>query len=241
MIRFNNPGAVIEDNLRSEALRSLLNKTGNLEVLLDLGCGPKPYAHIYNPHFQRCIGADLADGPFPKKEVDIHCEATAVPLPDGSVDFILCTEVLHDIREPELFFREVFRLLKPGGQLFLTSPFLVPIVDGTYDHYRYTTHGLRHHLLKGGFSVNSITPVGDIFAVQVSLMIKPVLKFFNRLSKTTGLGFIYTPMNPLLFLTAILPQLVYLAMLKTPLINKFLNRFDYGPIGYISVAIKPQP
>lgn len=237
-MNWTNPGAIIENSIRTQQLTSIFRKIGSKDCLLDLGCGPRPYFSIYQSYFAKTIGADLADSPFLKKEIDIYCSATEVPLPDESIDVILCTEVLHDLPEPDLFFLEVKRLLKKEGILIMTSPFVVPIVDGSYDHYRYTRYGLTYRIQKSGLEVKSIDEVGDLFGTIITLSIKPTLKFFNALSKTVRLRAIYSVYNPFLFLLAVLPQFIYLFITKIPMANSILHRFRYGPIGYITIAQK---
>ena len=237
-MRWTNPGAIIENTIRANQLKTFFENLGQKECLLDLGCGPRPYFSIYQPYFSKTIGADLADSPFPKKEIDLYCSAIEVPLPNESVDVILCTEVLHDLPEPDLFFIEVKRLLKKGGVLVMTSPFVVPIVDGSFDHYRYTKQGLIYRIQKSGLEVKSIEEVGDLFATVVTLSIKPILKLFNALSKMLHIKAIYSVYNPFLFILVVLPQVIYLFFSKAPLVKSIFKRFRYGPIGYVSIAQK---
>ena len=237
-MRWTNPGAIIENTIRANQLKAFFENLGQKECLLDLGCGSRPYFSIYQPYFSKTIGADLADSPFPKKEIDIYCSATQVPLPYESVDVILCTEVLHDLAEPDLFFTEVKRLLKKGGVLVMTSPFVVPIVDGSFDHYRYTKQGLIYRIQKSGLEVKSIEEVGDLFATIITLCIKPSLKIFNALSKMLHIKAIYSIYNPILFILIVLPQLFYLFLSNLPIIKSIFKRFRYGPIGYVSIAQK---
>jgi SAM-dependent methyltransferase len=238
-MRLDNPGAIVENSLRSRLLRNYLEEKRPTGTLLDLGCGTRPYRSIYEPFFEKSIGADLPDAPFPQHGIDILCSATSVPLPDNSIDFILCTEVLHDLPEPDLFFNEAKRLLKPGGVLFLTSPFVVPIVDGTFDHYRYTEHGLRYRILKSGLDIDAIEPVGDVFASALTLFIKPPLKAINAVCKLLRWPGAYSSFNPLIFIIAVVPQTLYLILQKLPVLQRLFKRFNYGPLGYVSIIRKP--
>lgn len=208
-------------------------------TLLDLGCGPRPYYNLYKDYFSQTIGADLQDSPFPKKGVDLYCNAIAVPLPDSSVDVILCTEVLHDIAEPSDLFAEVKRLLRPGGTLILTTPFVVPIVDGSFDHYRYTRFGLEYLVTKSGLTLKDIRPVSDTFGSSLTIALKPILKVFNVIAKKLRFPGFYSVYNPLLFLLVALPQYLYLLFFSIPPFRQLSKRFSYGAIGYVTVASKP--
>ncbi len=46
-------------------------------------------------------------------------DATAIPLPDGSVDWVWCGDVLHHIVETERALRELLRVLRPGGRVIV--------------------------------------------------------------------------------------------------------------------------
>lgn len=208
------------------------------DTLLDLGCGPRPYRNYYQPVFRRSIGAEHPSSPFPKSEIDIFCLATSIPLEDQSVDTVLCTEVMHDIAEPTEMLNEVFRVLKKDGELILTTPFVTPVVDGIYDHYRYTCYGLEYLLKKSGFEVIRIIPVGDVFASTITLWIKPWLKLFNVMAKKTGIKAIYSIYNPLMFISTTLPQILYLMTRNLPVFKQLYARFSYGSIGYICQARK---
>ena len=120
----------------------------------------------------------------------------------------------------------------------MTSPFVVPIVDGSFDHYRYTKQGLIYRIQKSGLEVKSIEEVGDLFATIITLCIKPSLKIFNALSKMLHIKAIYSIYNPILFILVVLPQLFYLFLSNLPIIKSIFKRFRYGPIGYVSIAQK---
>lgn len=65
-------------------------------------------------------------------------------IPDNSVDAVFCLEVLEHVKNPFLAVRETKRILKPGGILVGSTPFLFPIHDSPNDFYRYTEFGINN-------------------------------------------------------------------------------------------------
>jgi SAM-dependent methyltransferase len=96
--------------------------------------------------------------------VDFECPAHRVPLADGSVDGILCTEVLEHVPDPAAVWREFHRLLRPHGQVLLTTPMYWPSHEVPYDFYRYPEHGLRYLAETAGFRVEAFVPRGGVWA-----------------------------------------------------------------------------
>ena len=105
---------------------------------LDIGAQNGPYAAL----FPRRIGLDIRPG----AGVRIIGDAQALGVRDAAFDVVLCTEVLEHLREPQQAIDEMFRVLKPGGRLLLTTRFLFPIHDAPDDYFRYTKYGLRYLL-----------------------------------------------------------------------------------------------
>lgn len=131
--------------------------------VLDAGAG----ASKYRPLFAHCDykTQDFCkyEGPLVKylQPIDYVCEITNIPLPDQSLDAIICTEVFEHVVDPMAVLTEFQRLLKPGGKLWLTSPFLSHVHMEPYHYYGGFTHyWYRHWLPKKGFKVDAITPVG---------------------------------------------------------------------------------
>jgi SAM-dependent methyltransferase len=107
---------------------------------LDIGAQNGPYAAL----FPRRVGLDIRPG----QGVRIIGDAQALGIADQAFEVVLCTEVLEHLPEPQRAIDEMFRVLKPGGTLLLTTRFLFPIHDAPADYYRYTKYGLRHLLRK---------------------------------------------------------------------------------------------
>lgn len=64
-------------------------------------------------------------------------------LPLDTYDYVVCTEVLEHTLRPFEAVKEIRRILKPGGMLFLTVPFNFRIHGPLPDCWRFTEHGLR--------------------------------------------------------------------------------------------------
>lgn len=105
---------------------------------LDIGAQNGPYAAL----FPARIGLDIRPG----AGVRILGDAQALGIRDAAFDVVLCTEVLEHLPEPQKGIDEMFRVLRPGGTLILTTRFLFPIHDAPHDYFRYTKYGLRHLL-----------------------------------------------------------------------------------------------
>ena len=121
-------------------------------TLLDIGCGRMPYRSLLTSapsQVERYIGLDIEGSPHGQH--DMVFDGQTIPLPDHSVDTAMATEVLEHCPEPTRLLREIRRVLKPDGLLFITVPFFWPLHEVPYDFYRYTPHAIRFHLEQAGF------------------------------------------------------------------------------------------
>lgn len=64
-------------------------------------------------------------------------------LADQTFDYIVCTEVLEHTLQPFEAVNEMWRLLRRGGRLFISTPFNFRIHGPLPDCWRFTEHGLR--------------------------------------------------------------------------------------------------
>ena len=130
-------------------------------TLLDIGCGHMPYREVLlaKPgHVSKYIGLDLVDNIYQKP--DLEWDGQHIPLEDESVGCALATEVFEHCPDPEVVMREALRVLKTGGTLFFTVPFLWPLHCVPHDEYRYTPFALERHLRAAGFSQIEIRALG---------------------------------------------------------------------------------
>jgi SAM-dependent methyltransferase len=151
------------------ALRSALPEMSG--DLLDIGCGSMPYRPLVTAppsRVTRYIGLDLAHSEYAKPEVE--WDGRRMPFADASVDCALATEVFEHCPEPEVVMREAHRVLKPGGILFFSVPFLWPLHCVPNDAYRYTPFALERHLKNAGFASVDMQALGGWDASLAQMM-----------------------------------------------------------------------
>jgi SAM-dependent methyltransferase len=107
--------------------------------LLDLGCGKVPFYARYREYVSETVCVDWSNSLHGNGHVDAECDLTQeLPFADASFDTILLSDVLEHIPAPERLWREMARLLKPGGELLSSVPFFYWLHEEPYDYYRYT-------------------------------------------------------------------------------------------------------
>jgi predicted SAM-dependent methyltransferase len=137
--------------------------------VLDVGAGTCPYrglfAHCdYQTHdFMKYDGVKLG-GTSEYGEMDYVSEIDAIPVPDGTFDVVLCTEVLEHVPEPIRALGELARILKPGGTLMLTAPLGAGLHQLPYHFYGgFTPEWYRRFGPRVGLEVTALRPNGGFF------------------------------------------------------------------------------
>jgi SAM-dependent methyltransferase len=131
-------GRALSAKLTRVTLDRFIRAHASTGLTLDLGAQNGPYAAL----FPRRVALDL----HPAAGIHVRGDAHALPFRDAAFDVVLCTEVLEHLPEPQRAIHDIFRVLKPGGQLLLTTRFLFPIHDAPHDYFRFTKYGLAHLL-----------------------------------------------------------------------------------------------
>lgn len=123
-------------------------------LILDVGCGSKPYEKLFKKS-NGYIGLDMAatGHKHQTSKVDVYYDGVNFPFPDNHFDSLVCFEVLELVFDPDTFLNEVNRVLKPGGSALFTVPFMWDESEPPYDYARYTSFGLKHLFEKHNFVV----------------------------------------------------------------------------------------
>lgn len=145
-----NPFYLARKELRREMARFAPKLHGRL---LDVGCGSKPYQELFSSASEY-VGLEI-DTPVKRgaKCADFFYDGNIFPFDAMSYDGVICNQVLEHAFNPDQFLREIARVLKPGGDLLLTVPFIWDEHEQPWDYARYSSFGLRNLLERNGFDV----------------------------------------------------------------------------------------
>jgi SAM-dependent methyltransferase len=147
--------------------------------LLDVGCGTKPYEELFRPYASRYVGLEHPATRHGREKIDVWGKAEALPFPDGSFDTVVAFQVLEHCEEPATVLGEMRRVLRPGGVVMVTTPFLWGVHEAPRDFYRYTSYGLEHLFAKAGFNRVRVEAVCGFWAT-IGLRFSYYLQRFRR-------------------------------------------------------------
>ncbi len=94
--------------------------------ILDIGGGKrfqkwlKEYEYLFNDSNYKTFDYDQSSG------ADIVGDIHHIPLPDECVDAIICSSVLEHVYDPIAAVKEMHRILRKGGKIFLYVPSIYP-------------------------------------------------------------------------------------------------------------------
>jgi SAM-dependent methyltransferase len=97
------------------------------------------YAFGSPPPGSKVVCVDREEG----RGVDLVADAhNLVMVADDSVDLVLCIDVLNYVKYPPKVMDEIFRILKPGGIIYINVPFIHPLDQSASDLHRFSYKGL---------------------------------------------------------------------------------------------------
>ena len=142
-----NPiGFLARQFIRRAAARS----GATCSVILDVGCGNGPYRRELMRSFagRQYLGIDISI----TEETSVVADARRLPMKGNCVDLAGSFDVIQHIPEPNLMLDEIVRVIRPGGLLILSFPFLYGECD-VHDFQRWTMEGLRDLLERRAMEV----------------------------------------------------------------------------------------
>jgi SAM-dependent methyltransferase len=95
--------------------------------------------------------------------VDVFGTALALPFADGTFDTVVSFETLEHVTDSTTMIAELRRVVKPGGAVIISVPFLWGEHCQPYDYFRFTTFGLRHLFESAGLRVVHQARVGGFW------------------------------------------------------------------------------
>lgn len=176
---------------RRDLLASLLKRFAKHgETALDVGCGVGSNYPVIAAHASRVIGLDISaealenlHGTYNEK---VLASVEEMPIPDAFVDIVVCADVLEHVDDTKAV-RDIHRILKPGGLVFVTVPAGMSLwnENDDYGHHlrRYRKSELRSVFADNNFDIRYLYNWNRLFFVPVWL----VARFYKRDSTKTEL------------------------------------------------------
>jgi SAM-dependent methyltransferase len=137
--------------------------------VLDIGAGDGPYRELFDR--AEYVTVDWANSPHENASAtDVVASADSLPIEDASFDAALLTQVLEHVPAPVDVLREAHRVLRAGGALLVTVPFVWEEHEKPFDFQRLSSSGVAHALEAAGFAEISVRPRNDYFTTLAQLM-----------------------------------------------------------------------
>jgi len=162
-------------------------------LFIDLGCGAQPYRSLYVNRFKQVLAVDYNS----RSRIDVRLDVTRLPFRDRSADVLLLSEVIEHVLDGARVLGEVSRVLKPGGVLLITWPFMYPLHDLPHDYVRYTEFAVQQLAEQCGLQIATLERRGNIFCVAGALAEQMLHSALTGVTRIPGIGKMFRPLLPL--------------------------------------------
>ena len=119
--------------------------------ILEIGAGPENARTKRWAQMGAVTGVDISDEVFDNPDL-VHAErfdGLRLPFPDATFDACVSVYVLEHVEHPEAHFREVHRVLKPGGVYAFWTPNLYHYVSAGSNILPHSVHLMIANPLRG--------------------------------------------------------------------------------------------
>jgi len=147
----------------SEGVASFSRTLPEDAVVLDAGAGEARFRSHFSGRRYIALDSRQGDVSWDYSRLHLVADLLHLPLRDGSCDAVLSVVVLEHISDPFRAARELRRVLRPGGRLWLAAPMIWEIHQAPHDYFRFTRYGLERLLSTGGFAITRLVPIGGYF------------------------------------------------------------------------------
>ena len=138
--------------------------------LLDVGCGDKPYEHLFRPFVSEYLGVEHeatfgSTAALARGKADVLYDGTRLPFADESFDTVLSVQVLEHTPDPQALISDMARVLRRDGLMILSAPFSFRVHEAPHDYFRFSPHGLRVLCERAGLEIEEIHPHGNLWSL----------------------------------------------------------------------------
>lgn len=131
-------------------------------VLLDAGAGYQPFKPFFEDSLYLAVEHPIAGAQNKNiEEYDILCDVNHIPLTDECIDLVLSTASFEHLHDPQGFVKESYRVLRPGGSLWIFAPFMYEEHEVPFDFQRPTSYGLLRDFKGAGFERVEVQPASS--------------------------------------------------------------------------------
>ena len=146
------------------------NRCSNDTVVLDVSAGQCRYKSFFEHAQYVAIDSAIGNPTWDYSKLSLIGDAHHLPVRKQVVDVCANFTSLEHYKEPDLAFREMTRVLKPGGWLFLYVPFAIAEHEPPYDFFRYTRYALAEFCTKNGLEIRFIRPTNGLFQTTLNMI-----------------------------------------------------------------------
>jgi SAM-dependent methyltransferase len=192
-------------------------------MVLDAGAGECPHSTLFAHTRYVKLDRGIGDMTWDYSRLDVQGDVCELPFADGVFDAVVNIQVLEHIKEPHLCVSEMARVLKPGGQLILTTVQDWEIHQHPHDFFRFTRYGLEYLFDKAGLKGRAEALGGLFWNISFRLMA------LLGLLQAGWRWILFVVLAP--FLTVLVPAICYV-------LDPLDRKRDYT-LGYFCLARKP--
>lgn len=138
---------------------SLLGPYFHRQKLISIDCSP-PSADArggYNSHM-------VDDDRFIRIPISKRASVLATGLEVECADLVVVPNLVHHVADQQALFKEVARVLKPGGTAYVFEPLVRELHQAPDDYLRYTPYGLSQIMTHHGLTPQTIKQEGGPFS-----------------------------------------------------------------------------